>query len=73
MNLLDLRGIPCPQNSAKALIFLATIDTDELVTFYVDHGEPIDNVPPSLENEGHTLIKVERTDSGHWIVVVKAA
>jgi sulfite reductase (ferredoxin) len=72
MNLLDLRSIPCPLNSSKALIYLLTIDSGEVVTFYIDDGEPIDNVPSSLENEGHVIIKTEKVDDNYWVLTVKA-
>ncbi len=73
MTTLDLRNIPCPQNSSKALIFLSTIDTDEIVEILLDDGEPIENVPESLSLEGHKVMRVEKQPEGHWILAVKAS
>lgn len=55
---LDLRGIPCPKNAAKASLVLAGMDSGEKLTVLIDNGEPLENVPPALEGEGHTI---ERT------------
>jgi sulfite reductase (ferredoxin) len=70
---LDLRKIPCPQNASKALIFLSTLDQGEIVEFFLDDGEPIENVPESLTLEGHQVIKREKQSDGYWKLVVKAA
>lgn len=71
---LDLRRIPCPRNTSKALIFLSTMDSGESVEIWLDDGEPIDNVPESLTLEGHQVVSKNRDNqNGHWILVVKAS
>lgn len=54
---LDLRGIPCPKNAAKASLHIATMMTGEEIEIILDNGEPMENVPSSLETEGHTIEK----------------
>ncbi|MDX9730704.1 MAG: sulfurtransferase TusA family protein [Bdellovibrionales bacterium] len=73
MEKLDLRTIPCPKNTSKALIKLATMDTDETLEIWVDDGEPVENVPASLTLEGHVIVNQNRAPEGHWILTVKAA
>lgn len=73
MSELDLRNIPCPQNASKALIYLFGVESDELITILLDDGEPIDNVPTTLENEGHTIVEKKMIDNSYWLLVVKAA
>lgn len=70
---LDLRRIPCPKNTSKALIFLSTLESGESVEIWLDDGEPIDNVPESLTLEGHKVISKNRDQNGHWILIVKAS
>ena len=72
MERLDLRKIPCPRNSSKALIFLTMLECGELVEIFLDDGEPIDNVPSSLEIEGHKIISKNKSHEGFWILVVEA-
>jgi len=69
---LDLTGVPCPTNSAKALIRLEMMDPGEVLEVTVDDGEPIANVPPSLEEEGHTVLHRHRLGDGRWVLRVKA-
>ena len=73
MKTLDLRNISCPQNSSKALVFLSTIDSEEYVELLIDDGEPIQNVPSSLEIEGHKIIKKIQTAEMYWLVTVFTA
>lgn len=69
--ILNLKGVPCPQNSARALLKLASMDVGEILEIIVDDGEPIENVPPSLEEDGHKIIKRRKTDDGLWHLLVK--
>jgi TusA-related sulfurtransferase len=73
METLDLRRIPCPKNTAKALIYLATVDAGQTVEFLLDDGEPVANVPPSLTLEGHVVLDLRRCPEGHWSLTVKVA
>ena len=70
---LDLTGIPCPQNAARTLMRLSMMDEDEVLRITVDDGEPIELVPGSVEQDGHTIIEriqLEDTRWQLWIQVV---
>lgn len=73
MEVLDLRKIPCPRNTSKALIQLSTMDSGEALQIFLDDGEPIQNVPSSLSLEGHEIVGKVLSPLGHWILTVKAA
>ncbi|MCX5778786.1 MAG: sulfurtransferase TusA family protein [Elusimicrobia bacterium] len=67
---IDLSGIGCPQNSARALLRLEGMDSHKTLAILIDDGEPLRNVPPSLEEEGHTIIKTEKKGL-QWCILVK--
>jgi len=69
----DLRGVQCPINFVKAKLFLEPLPAGEIVDFYLDEGEPIKNVPRSLENEDHEILKNEKQPEGHYLLRVKKA
>lgn len=73
MEKLDLRTVPCPKNTSKALIRLAMMDTGETLEVWLDDGEPIDNVPSSLALEGHEIVSQTRSAEGYWVLLVRAA
>ncbi len=68
--ILDLRGVPCPSNSAKALIRIATMSTGEVLELILDSGEPMENVPTSLVLEGHVVLS-KRSLGEHWSLIVE--
>lgn len=69
-NVLDLKGVECPYNYIKAKLYLEDIKKDSTVMIYLDDGEPINNVPVSLENDGHQVVSKERVN-GHYRVLVR--
>jgi sulfite reductase (ferredoxin) len=44
--------------------------TDEILEIWLDDGQPINNVPGSVRNEGHTVLAQTQND-GFWKVVIK--
>jgi TusA-related sulfurtransferase len=69
---LDLIGVPCPRNSGLAIVKLETMFSGEYLEVVVDDGEPIENVPPSIEEDGEfKIVEKEMTDDKHWRLLVK--
>jgi Sulfite reductase, beta subunit (hemoprotein) len=66
----DLRGIGCPVNFVKTKIELARMNTHELLEIWLDNGPPIENVPPSVQAEGHIIVSKEQIDK-YWSVIIK--
>ncbi|MBM4390943.1 MAG: sulfurtransferase TusA family protein [Deltaproteobacteria bacterium] len=71
--ILDLTGVPCPRNSARALLRLEMMDGGQILRVTVDDGEPIENVPGSLEAEGHTIAEREQLADSRWVLSVRVA
>ena len=70
--ILNLKGVPCPRNSAIAILKIAGMDTGALLEIIVDDGEPIENVPPSLEEDDScSIIDKVQGDEGMWHIFVK--
>lgn len=68
---LDLRGIPCPANAAKALIKIATMDSGELLKVIIDNGEPVENVPVAISDEGHEIAEQSAFDQKSTILIIR--
>ena len=71
-SILDLKGTPCPLNYVKAKVALESLEVGDSLGILLDEGEPIENVPKSLENDGHQIIKIQRKDGFYRVVVRKA-
>ena len=57
---LDLRGVICPINFVKTKLRLEELNAGEILEVNLDSGEPMANVPRSIKEEGHKIIKVEK-------------
>ncbi|MBI5561256.1 MAG: sulfurtransferase TusA family protein [Deltaproteobacteria bacterium] len=62
---LDLRGVVCPINFVKAKLKLDMMETGEVLELVLDSGEPIQNVPKSIKEEGHKILDVKK-EEGHF-------
>ncbi|HIC05159.1 MAG TPA: sulfurtransferase TusA family protein [Nitrospirales bacterium] len=60
---LDLRGVMCPFNFVKTKLRLEDMADGAILTVTLDPGEPLKNVPASVEMEGHTILKIEPRES----------
>jgi sulfite reductase (ferredoxin) len=66
----NLRGVPCPMNFVKAKIALDTMKPGQHLAVLLDDGAPINNVPRSIQSEGHKVL--EQTMKGnHWFVLIE--
>ena len=66
---LDLRGVICPYNFVKTKLKLETMGEGQILSVLLDDGDPIRNVPRSVENEGHTVLLQERVDHAFRVLI----
>lgn len=68
---LDLRGVACPQNAAKALLELAMMDVGEKILINIDDGEPVNNVCLSIDEEGYKLLEKKKEEDSWKLLILK--
>ncbi|MFH1283822.1 MAG: sulfurtransferase TusA family protein [bacterium] len=68
---IDLHGVVCPMNYVKAKAALENIQSGEIIEFILDEGEAILNVPRSLKEEGHVILKVIPAGEQFRVMVMK--
>lgn len=66
---LDLRGVICPYNFVKTKLKLETMKQGQVLSVLLDDGDPIKNVPKSVENEGHTVLALEQIDRVYRVLI----
>ncbi|MBD2105110.1 sulfurtransferase TusA family protein [Leptolyngbya sp. FACHB-261] len=64
---LDLRGTPCPINFVRAKLQLDRMQAGQMLEIWLDAGEPLEQVPGSLSQEGHEIITVQ--DQGSFFIL----
>ena len=68
---LDLRGVVCPINFVKTKLKLEEMNPGEVLEIIIDAGEPMANVPRSIKEEGHRIIKVEKLNGSFRLCIEK--
>lgn len=68
---IDFRGVKCPINFVKVKIELSKIKSGDKRGFYLDDGDPISNVPKSVETEGHKIVSIDSDYEGYNLLVVE--
>jgi TusA-related sulfurtransferase len=60
---LDLRGTPCPLNFVRTKLRLEKMPPNQILEVWLDKGEPIEQVPNSLQMSGYQILEtIEHPD-----------
>jgi TusA-related sulfurtransferase len=65
--LLDLRGVACPLNWAKAKVRLAALPPGEELVLWLDDPKGARDIPRAAEAEGYAVEGPEPQD-GTWLI-----
>lgn len=68
---LDLRNVSCPMNFVKTKVALDGLRKDELLEVILDEGDAMLNVPRSVKEDGHKIVKVEDLGTTFRVVIKK--
>lgn len=68
---LNLKGVVCPINFVKTKLKLEGMQDGQILEIIIDDGEPMQNVPRSIKEEGHKIIKVERLSDNGFRLFIK--
>lgn len=68
---IDLHGVICPMNFVKTKVALENINSGEILEVILDEGEAMLNVPRSLKEEGHKILKVIPAEDGMYKIIVE--
>jgi tRNA 2-thiouridine synthesizing protein A len=68
---LDLKGVVCPYNYVKTKLKLEDMTSGQVLRVTIDAGEPVKNVPRSVTDEGHQVLKIEPYQGHHFRVTIR--
>jgi len=68
---LDLRGVICPYNFVKTKLKLETMEPGQVLAVILDAGDPIRNVPRSVSDDGHAVLKQEALPHAYRVMIRK--
>jgi TusA-related sulfurtransferase len=68
---VDITDVVCPVTFVKAKVALEELDDGEVLSVRMNDGEPVQNVPRSIKEEGHQILKLDANDDGTYTLIVR--
>lgn len=70
-DMVDITDVVCPVTFVKAKVALEELDEGQILSIRMNDGEPVQNVPRSIKEEGHQILKLDDNEDGTYTLYVK--
>lgn len=70
-DVVDITDVVCPVTFVKAKVALEELDDGQILKVHMNDGEPVQNVPRSIKDEGHQILKLIDNEDGTFDLVVR--
>jgi TusA-related sulfurtransferase len=68
---IDIRGEVCPYTFVKSKMALEDLESGQVLEVVVDHEPATENVPRSMERDGHRVLEVKKIEENTWRIVIQ--
>ncbi len=68
---VDITDKVCPLTFVKAKVAIDELDEGQIIAIRMNDGEPVQNVPRSIKDEGHQILKLTDNEDGTYTLFVK--
>ena len=68
---VDITDKVCPLTFVKAKVAIDELEDGEVIAIRMNDGEPVQNVPRSIKEEGHQILKLVNNEDGTYNLIVK--
>jgi TusA-related sulfurtransferase len=69
----DITDEVCPVTYVKVNVALDELEDGQVLAVRLNDGEPVQNVPRSLKDEGHKIIRLSDNKDGTYELIVRKA
>ena len=69
---LDITGDCCPMTFVKVKLALAKMQSGEELDVALGEGEPLNNVPCTVKEQGHEVLSIRQEGKVHHVLIRKA-
>ena len=71
-NRLDITGDCCPMTFVKVKLALDKLRSGDILEVTLNEGEPLNNVPRTVIEQGHEVVSIRQEGKTHHVVIRKA-
>ena len=68
---VDITDVVCPVTFVKTKVALEELDDGQILAVHLNDGEPVQNVPRSVKDEGHQILKLSDNGDGTYELYIK--
>ena len=68
---VDITNVVCPVTFVKAKVALEELEDGQILAIRMNDGEPVQNVPRSIKEEGHQILRLEDNKDGTYTLLVR--
>ena len=68
---VDITDVVCPMTFVKAKVAMEEIEVGQVLAVTMNDGEPVQNVPRSVKEEGHQILKLVDNEDGTYNLIVR--
>lgn len=68
---VDITDVVCPITFVKAKCAIEELETGQLLSVRMNDGEPVQNVPRSMKEDGHKIKKLIDNEDGTYTLIVE--
>ncbi|MCR4947341.1 MAG: sulfurtransferase TusA family protein [Lachnospiraceae bacterium] len=68
---VDITDVVCPVTFVKTKVALEELDDGQILQVHLNEGEPVQNVPRSVKDEGHVILKLTDNEDGTYEMYIR--
>ncbi len=68
---VDITDVVCPVTFVKAKVALEELEEGDILAIRMNDGEPVQNVPRSIKEEGHQILRLVDNGDGTYDLIVR--
>ena len=68
---LDITGEVCPMTFVNVKLALAKLQSGDELDVALNAGEPLNNVPRTVTEQGHQVVSIHQVDGVHHVLIRK--
>lgn len=68
---VDITDVICPVTFVKVKVALEELEEGKILSIRLNDGEPVQNIPRSVKEEGHQVLKLVNNKDGTYNLIVR--
>ena len=68
---IDITDVTCPVTFVKTKVALEELDEGQILQVHLNKGEPSENVPRSVADEGHKVLAMDDNGDGTFELFIQ--